>query len=123
MARQKLRQHGKRVTGSRVVLHRAGAERIKMRINGEVFLRQAREVTYRVEFRHFRQRYLLLAQQMPGKARQWPLCSRCLGGVETTRAGVFEDDGRHRSPPTTAAGARVTLVAKIESRPSYRARE
>jgi len=38
MTIQKLRQHGVLIARTRVVLHRAGTERIEMRVDGEVLL-------------------------------------------------------------------------------------
>ena len=56
MTAEELRQHRELITGARVVLHRARPERVEMRVDGEVQLRQAREVTHRLQLGHFRQR-------------------------------------------------------------------
>ena len=66
MARQKLRQHGELVAGARVVFHRAGAERIEMRVDRKILLRQAGVVAHRVHLGDFRQQRLSLAPQMGG---------------------------------------------------------
>ncbi len=48
-------QHRVLVTGPRVVLHRARAERVEVRVDGEVELRQPREVAHRLQLGDFRQ--------------------------------------------------------------------
>jgi hypothetical protein len=94
MAREKLRQHRVLVTGPGVVLHRARAERIEVRVDGEVQLRQAREVTHRLELAHFRQlrgtRAALRRRQVGerrGARMVRPLIARA-----ATRLRVLEDD-------------------------------
>ncbi len=52
---EQLGQHRVLVTRLRVVLHRARPERVEVRVDGEVELRQAREVTHRLQFRHLGQ--------------------------------------------------------------------
>ena len=66
MAVQEARQHGVLVTGLRVVLHRARSERIEVRVDGEVELREPREVAHDFELAHFRQQRRLLAAQVLG---------------------------------------------------------
>ena len=55
MATEELRQHRVLVTGLGVVLHRAGTERVEVRVDREVQLREAREMAHRIEFAHLRQ--------------------------------------------------------------------
>jgi hypothetical protein len=50
MSAQELRQHRVSVAGLRVVLHRAGTQGIEMRVDGEIHLRQAGEMTHRLQF-------------------------------------------------------------------------
>ena len=52
---EQLGQHRVLVTRLRVVLHRARPERVEVRVDGEVELRQAREVTHRLQLRHLGQ--------------------------------------------------------------------
>ena len=84
MAAEKLRQHRELITRARVVLHRARAERIEVRVDGEVQLRQPREMTHRLQLRHFRQRRRALARgTSPARRRRLPAdtgrrrCGRC----------------------------------------------
>ena len=55
---RKTGQQSQRITGARVVLHRARAERIELRVDREVLLRQAREVPHDLQLGGFRQRGL-----------------------------------------------------------------
>ena len=56
MPAEELRQHRELIARARVVFHRARAERIEVRVDREVQLRQAREVAHCLQLRHFRQR-------------------------------------------------------------------
>ena len=67
VARQELRQHRVLVAGLGVVLHRARAERVEVRVDGEVQLREAREVAHRLELADFRQRRRRGAAQCRGQ--------------------------------------------------------
>ena len=64
MAVQETRQHRVLVTGLRVVLHRARTQRIEVRVDGEVELRQPGEVAHHFELAHLRQQRRLLAAQV-----------------------------------------------------------
>ena len=63
MTREKLGEHGVLVTGLRVVLHRARTERIEVRIDREVQLREAREVTHGIELTDLREHRRLATTQ------------------------------------------------------------
>ena len=66
MPREELRQHRVLITGLRVVLHRARTERIEVRIDREVQLREAREVTHGIELTDLRQHRRRAAAQRGG---------------------------------------------------------
>ena len=63
VTRQETGQHRQGVTGARVVLHGAGTQRVKLGIDGKVFLRQARVVTHHLHLGDLRQAGCLRAQE------------------------------------------------------------
>ena len=67
MTRQELRQHRQAVAGPRVVLHGARAQRVELRVDGEVLLRQPRVVAHRVQLGDLGQQRQVAAQQVGGK--------------------------------------------------------
>jgi len=98
MAREELGQHGVLVAGLRVVFHRARTERVEVRVDGEVELRQPREMAHGVEFADLgQQRRLAAAQRLRHRGAD-PLGPRMsadrrrqLRGRDPARPGVFED--------------------------------
>ena len=62
MARQKLRQHREAITNPRVVFHRARTQRIEMRVDGKIQLRQPRKMAHDFKLRSPRQNRFVLAQ-------------------------------------------------------------
>ena len=70
MAPQEFRQHGVGIAGLGVVLHGAGAQGIKMRIDREVELRQTREVPHHLQLGDLGQRRRRPAAQMRGNSRR-----------------------------------------------------
>ena len=81
VAREKLRQHRRRVARPRVVLHGARAERIEVRVDREVALRQARVVAHRVQLGHFRQQRRARCAAAP------PGCRRAARGARRMLRG------------------------------------
>src|SRR5688500_3933250 len=108
MAAEELRQHRERITGARVVLHRARAERIEMRVDGEVQLRQPSEVTHGLELGHFRQSRTLATAKLLGHFGGSSRL-RILPGGAAPGARMFEDqrlfDVAHRLRSSTSANA------------------
>ncbi len=86
MTDQEAGQRGQPVADPRVVLHGAGAQRIKVGVDGEILLRQPGVVAHRLEFRDFRQR------RGPTAAQRF----RNVGQGVSRRAG-----GNHRLPAGT----------------------
>ena len=70
MAGQQTGQRGQPVTDPRVIFHGAGTQRIEVSVDGEILLRQPGVVTYRLEFRDFRQRRGAAAAQGSGQVGQ-----------------------------------------------------
>ena len=66
MPTRKLRQQCERVAGARVVLHRARAQRVKLRIDRKILLRQARVVPHGLQLRRFRQARLVVRRNCSG---------------------------------------------------------
>ncbi len=89
MAREELRQHRIGVARLGVVLHGARAQRIEMRVDGEVELRQAREMAHHLQFRHFGQ-------------------CRCTGSAQVRRY--------IRRPPRSRIGGRRDLTRGAPAR-------
>ena len=90
MAIEQLRQHRVLVTRLRVVLHRARTERVEVRVDGEIELRQAREVAHRLQLRHFGQQRCRLAPQ-GGRNVDVDRRVRVLRVGAATRRGLFEN--------------------------------
>ncbi len=91
--REELGQHRVLITGLRVVFHRARAERIEVRVDAEIALRQAREVPHGVELADLRERGALCAAKALRQVRRCvgvlgarPLIGRAAAGYR-----VFED--------------------------------
>jgi hypothetical protein len=91
MPAEKLREHRELIARARVVFHRARAERIEVRVDREVQLRQTREVAHGLQLRDFGQRSALLAAEFLGHFRRGGL--RILAGGAATGAGMREDQG------------------------------
>ena len=68
MARQELPQHRQAVACPRVVFHGAGAQRVELRVDREVLLRQPGVVAHRVQLGDLRQQRRVAAQQLDGRA-------------------------------------------------------
>ena len=90
MPRQKLRQHRQRIARARVVLHRARAERIELRVDREVLLAQTCVVAHHVELGHFGQARRILAPQGGGQIVEAATSSRHLGGSRAAGTGMVE---------------------------------
>ena len=97
MPGQKARQRRQAVAGPRVVLHRAGAERVEVRVDGKVLLRQARVVAHRLELRHLRQGRAGLAAEPRRQVRHVRPVRRNLGGGHAAGTGLFLDQHAGRS--------------------------
>jgi len=91
MPRQKLRQHRQRIARARVVLHRARTERIELRIDREVFLRQPRVVAHHVEFGNLGQAGCSFASQLDGQIIKIAASGRQLRSGRAAGAGVVEN--------------------------------
>ncbi len=93
MSAQELGQHGVLITGLRVVFHRARPERVEVRVDREVELRQACEVTHGLQLAHFGQQRLLGTPQPGRNIRRGGRTGilRPLVGSATAGVRVFED--------------------------------
>ena len=114
VAIQKARQHRQRVTGPRVVLHRARPERVELRVDAEILLRQARVVTHDVELGDGRQAGIAAASQC-----RWQRIGRKVAVYRessgpTARRRVLEDQG--------FVADRIGHEASVRSRPRLAAR-
>ena len=96
MAVEEPREHRVLVTRLGVVLHRARTQRVEMRVDGEIELRQPREVAHHFELADFRQQRRLLAAQVLRDVGRDLVGRLRLGGPLAVRAAlrarVFEDD-------------------------------
>ncbi len=86
---QEARQHRERIAGPRVVFHRAGAERVEVRVDAEVELREPRVMPDRLQLRHLGQRRRLPAPECLGHVGG--LGCRILRRRAAPRAREFED--------------------------------
>jgi hypothetical protein len=91
MAREELRQHRQRIACARVVLHGARAERVELRVDGEVLLAQARVVAHHVELGDFGQRRRILAAQFCGQVVEAAASGRQLRRGGAAGAGMVEN--------------------------------
>ena len=80
MSRQELGQQRGRIAASGVVLHGAGAERIEMRVDGEVQLRQARVVAHGIELADLGQQRRAARAAAAAGIGAAPRAARCRGG-------------------------------------------
>ena len=90
MAPEELRQHRVLVAGPRVVFHRARPERVEVRVDGEIELREAREVTHRLQFGNLGQPRRRAPAQRLGQ-RGHRAAGRVLRRGAATRRGVLEN--------------------------------
>ena len=90
MARQELRQHRQRIARARVVLHGARTERVELRVDREVLLRQARVVAHHVELGNLGQRRRILAPQCGGQIVEAAAGGGQLGGGGAAGTGMVE---------------------------------
>ena len=98
MAREELGQHRVLVAGLGVVFHRARTERVEVRVDGEVELREPGEMAHGVELAHLGQQRRLAAAQRFRHCAADPLGRRAsadrrryLRSRDPARPGVFKD--------------------------------
>ena len=120
------RQPDEPLVDARVVLHRAGAERVEARVDAEVARRQLGEVADELELRHLRQARRLRAAQLGGHlgCRQAFVARDRRGPPARLRLLV---DQLHRATSARTAARRsisagvrfsVTATSRTSSRPS-----
>ena len=112
---EQLGQHRVLVTRLRVVLHRARPERVEVRVDGEVELRQAREMTHRLQLRHLGQQRRRWRGAGPSGTSDLDRHLRVLRVGAAAGRGVLEDQlfmhGFHSWAQAAAAALRIVSAS------------
>src|SRR5262249_50069933 len=109
------RQHHEPLVDARVVLHRAGAERIEARVDPEVALRQLGEVTDHLELVHLRQARRLAAAELLRdlRRRQADLRLRDLRRTPARLRLLVDQLHARETSASTAASRSISAVVRF----------
>ena len=106
MALKEARQHGEGITALGVVLHGTGAQRVELRVDGEILLGKPRIVAHGIQFGHFRQQRPGVAQHFQRQVHR-DIVPGNLGAGHAPRAPQFEDERfGHCGPPGVSMAPR-----------------
>ena len=87
--RQETGQHREGIAGPWIVFHRAGAERVEMRVDREILLRQAGVMPHRLQLGYLGQRRPVAAQQVLWNVGQVRFALGRLGSAPAAGSGMF----------------------------------